>query len=61
MTLPPCPPCAKCGEKADVSYTIKSEIGSYCRCAACGHVWHVDAVQNKPSSHIDQRPKRKGT
>lgn len=44
MELPTVPPpCPKCGETAKVAYTVETLIGSYCRCRACGNVWHFNA------------------
>ena len=34
-----CHVCPECGSKRTVS-TVKSNIGTYCRCTECGFMWH---------------------
>jgi transcription elongation factor Elf1 len=48
---PSCPPCPQCGDRTHVGYTVKSDVGSYCRCQNCGTVWHVDWPALEGSSH----------
>jgi hypothetical protein len=33
-----CPEC----RSLDVHVTVPSQVGAYCRCDACGHIWHDD-------------------
>ena len=55
------PPCPKCGDGSDVTYTAETLTGSYCRCSVCGHLWHIDLLQLKTAAHSDQlaSPKKK--
>jgi rubredoxin len=34
-----CYMCPSCGS-TDVCLTLPSNVGAYCRCTTCGHVWH---------------------
>ena len=40
--LPICPPCPECNEANRVRFTCQSDVGVYCRCDRCGHIWHHD-------------------
>ena len=33
--------CPECGS-LDVRVTVPSQVGAYCRCDTCGHIWHDD-------------------
>jgi transposase-like protein len=37
-----CTRCPQCGS-TEVRSTLRTTLGSYCRCAQCGHAWHDDA------------------
>jgi uncharacterized Zn finger protein len=39
VTLPI--PCAACGTMG-VRLALLTSYGAYCRCDACGHVWHAE-------------------
>ena len=49
-----CYRCPDCGS-TNVSSTVKTVYSTYCRCGACGSIWHEDR-QDPPS---DKSPKRR--
>ena len=36
-----CPPCPDC-QNTRTTVTVESARGVYCRCPACGNMWHSD-------------------
>ena len=34
-------PCRTCG-KVEVTLALLTSYGAYCRCEACGYVWHQE-------------------
>ena len=37
-----CPPCHDCGTNTQVSFTMATRTGRYCRCMGCQSIWHYN-------------------
>ena len=46
--------CPDCGG-GSVAPTLSTLAGAYCRCVACGHLWHVDRRQVESPAMADGR------
>jgi transcription elongation factor Elf1 len=51
MASPTCYRCPECRSTRVVA-TLKTEVGSYCYCAVCGHAWHDDQSPDPPKNLV---------
>ncbi len=49
-----CIVCPKCGTK-EVNTTVITDMVTYCRCRACGHIWHIE-IEQPVSGAVTTRP-----
>ena len=50
---PRCPPCPNCRHAAGVRVTVQSDVGWYCLCDNCGHIWHDESMPRQSPSWLD--------
>jgi hypothetical protein len=49
-----CERCPDC-DSPDVEATVKTVRSSYCRCRACGSVWHEERTDPRPDHPLKRR------
>ena len=46
-----CPSC----HSSDVDSTVKTHLATYCRCRACGQLWHEERTEPPKPTHERRR------